>query len=262
MPLAKGELAAKLSGLNPMLESGSSYVKGPFLSSQMPVADFFSQQPEGGAVHTVQGQDFLQDMPSPREALRSEQPAEPGYAPQTSKTPRNQPQVPKTMLESMNQKMFEIQKTMSTLIGDPKAFEEMAQVLGPNACFEDILAYVMMKIAREEERKVLERVETLENGGHPGLKGWLANRAADLGGLAGGVLGGIGGGAAGAAVGQDIGKRLVNSATGYNSEDSRQIQFEKLKQQMNKLNELMSCMSNILKNMHDTTKNTISNIRA
>lgn len=229
---------------------------------------FLKQEFQGSMPFNILSQ-TSEEILSPRQILQqefsavTEQPAQstPGYAPNQHRQLKSNPIAPRTMIETMNQKMLEIQKMVNVLLGNPEASKDMAQVLGPNACFEDILAYVMMKIAREEEKKVMERIQILENGGHPGLKGWLAQKAGDLGGVAGGVLGAMKGGAAGAAVGQDVGKRLINSFMGYNSEDSRQIQFEKLKQQMNKLSELMTCMSNILANMHATVKNTISNFR-
>ncbi|MES2503980.1 MAG: hypothetical protein V4534_03795 [Myxococcota bacterium] len=259
LPLTSTSIGAKPDALAAKTQT-SALLQGVSL------ADLFAKA-DGMQAH-AQPQPLAQDLPSPQEVLGKETREAKefthtrGYAPSAARNQRPGPAQQKSMVNLMTQKMSEIQKTMSSLLGDPQAFEEMAQTLGPNACFEDVLSFVMMKIAREEEKKVMERISILENGGHPGVKGWVSHKAADLGGLAGGVLGAMKGGAAGAAVGQDVGKRLVNSFSGYNSEDSRQIQFEKLKQQMNKLNELMSIMSNILANMHQTAKNTIGNIRA
>lgn len=212
------------------------------------------------------------DMPSPREALKQEhRPSDKGYAAEVRQThakdmAHKMPQVPLTQMQQM---LKQVQSSVFGIMGSPQEAARMAEVLGEHATFEDILAYVMMKIAKEEEDKLTERIQILENGGHPGIKGWFSHRAADLAGMAGSAVGalaggyasGPGGAAAGAAAGRDVAKQAVNSFTGYNSEDSRQIQFEKLKHQMNKLSEFMTCISNILANMHSTVKNTVSNMR-
>ncbi len=244
---------------------------GTAVPKSMPIFESFNMMAD--TTQMIKGTDFI-SVNSPKETLRqeSQRKTEPsGYAPPAKQTVKNNiPGAPKTAVQQMQQMLQQAQSMVTNLVASPESMRDMAQVLGPNAAFEDVLAYVMMKIAKEEENKVAERIQILENGGHPGIKGWFAHRAADLAGVAGGAIGaaagawagGAGGAAAGAAAGRDVGKQLTNSFTGYNSEDSRQIQFEKLKHQMNKLSEFMTCISNILANMHSTTKNTISNMRA
>ncbi len=169
---------------------------------------------------------------------------------------------------SINQIQNQTQNFVANMLGGSSAANNMADFLGPNACFEDILMQVMMKIAKQEEKNVSEKIRVLERG-HAGLPGLLSDRARDLGGVAGGAIGaglgayfaGAAGGTTGATVGQDIGERLVGSYTGHNSQESRQIQFEKLKHSMQKLSEMMTCISNILTTMHQTNKNTLSNLR-
>lgn len=259
---------------NPPIGKAVTSAPNP-VSKTVPLANFFnipifeSSNMMGSATQTIRGPVF-ENFPSPKEVLRHENArTTQGYAP--APKPPGAKQIPsKTPLEHMQNMIRQVQSSTLGIMGDPQEAAKMAEILGPHATFEDVLAYVMMKIAKDEENKVAERIQILENGGHPGMKGWFSHRAADLAGVAGSLLGGaagafVGGPAgaqAGAAAGRDVGKQTVNAFTGYNSEDSRQIQFEKLKHQMNKLSEFMTCISNILANLHATTKNTISNIRA
>ncbi len=170
--------------------------------------------------------------------------------------------------QSLKQIQNQTQNFVTTMLGGSHTSGNMTEFLGQNTCFEDALMQVMMKIAKQEEKNVSEKIRVLERG-HAGLPGLLGDRARDLGGVAGGALGaglgayfgGAAGGTTGATVGQDIGERLVGSYTGYNSQESRQIQFEKLKHSMQKLSEMMTCISNILSTMHQTNKNTVANLR-
>ena len=170
--------------------------------------------------------------------------------------------------QSIQQMQGQTQNFVSNMLGGSSTSQEMTDLLGPNACFEDALMYVMMKIAKQEEKNIAEKIKVIERG-HAGLTGIVSDKARDLGGIAGGAIGAgisayFGGAAntiAGAAVGQDIGERLVGSYVGNNSQESRQIQFEKLKHMMHKQSEMMTCISNILATMHQTNKNTLGNMR-
>lgn len=170
--------------------------------------------------------------------------------------------------QSIQQMQGQTQNFVANMLGSSSTSQDMIDLLGPNACFEDALMYVMMKIAKQEEKNIAEKIKVIERG-HAGLTGVVSDKARDLGGVAGGALGagiaayfgGAANGIAGAAVGQDIGERLVGSYVGNNSQESRQIQFEKLKHMMHKQSEMMTCISNILATMHQTNKNTLGNIR-
>jgi hypothetical protein len=169
--------------------------------------------------------------------------------------------------QSIEQIQRQTQFFVANMLGG-SASQNMTELLGSNACFEDVLMYVMMKIAKQEEKNIAEKIKVIERG-HSGLTGLVSDKARDLGGVAGGAIGagiatyfgGAGNGLAGAAVGQDIGERLIGSYTGNNSQESRQIQFEKLKHMMHKLSEMMACISNVLATIHQTNKNTLGNIR-
>ena len=137
---------------------------------------------------------------------------------------------------------------------------DMKKELGPNPAFEDVVMALMMRIGQREETKIMDRIRTMERG-NSSVYGIMRHRAGDLGGVAGGLLGGYFGGARGAVLGSELGDKVAGSLHGINSKESRQIAFEKLKYMMNKHNEMMSCISNILSNMHQTSRNTISNIK-
>lgn len=162
-----------------------------------------------------------------------------------------------------------VETQATSLLGDEQAMQEALAELGPKPDFEDLVAYVMMKMVRAEELKSAELLQKIENGGHPGLKGFVANRAADFAGLAGaaaggvlGSLGGAAGAAAGAAVGQDIAKRAVNSATGYASEDSKEMQMQKLTMVMQKKDRMMALFTNAVRSSHESVMRVIGNLRA
>lgn len=162
--------------------------------------------------------------------------------------------------DAARQSQVQTQKFLANQLGQSFAAGNMSEFLGPNACFEDVLATVMMGIAEKSEREMMDQIRVVERG-EAGLNGFIANRAKDLGGIAGGALGGYFAGAQGAAIGQDVGERLVGNYSGQYGGSSRQIQFERLKMMIHKQSEMMSAISNILATIHSTNKNTISNIR-
>lgn len=170
--------------------------------------------------------------------------------------------------QSVKQMQSQTQKLIASMIGENNHSNDIVKILGPNACFEDVLMHVMMKIAKQEEKNVMNKMRSLETG-QAGIPGVINQGAKQLGavaggavgGLLGGYMGGVTGGATGAAVGQDLGQRVMGVYGYDNSPESRQIQFETLKHMMQKQSELMSCISNILTTIHQTNKNAIGNLR-
>ena len=170
--------------------------------------------------------------------------------------------------QSVKQVQSQTEKLVASMLGDTNQSSDIVKILGPNACFEDVLMHVMMKIAKQEEKNVMTKMRSLETG-QAGIPGVLNQGAKQLGALAGGAVGGMlggymggaTGGATGAAVGQDLGQRVLGVYGYDNSPESRQIQFEKLKHMMQKQSELMSCISNILTTIHKTNQNAIGNLR-
>ena len=163
--------------------------------------------------------------------------------------------------------MQQAMQTMLTKMSGEKS--DMKEFLDVN-CFEDLLMMIFMKIGRDEEKKLREKIRSVERG-HAGLTGVLNDGTRKLGGLAGGAIGGaLGGwfsgptgGVSGAAVGQDVGERLAGSYAGTpsNTPESRQLQFEQLKYAMQKMSEMLSCISNISSTMHKNNMRAIENIR-
>src|SRR3989338_2322611 len=160
------------------------------------LAQFLSKYNMLGA--STQTRHGFEDLKSPSEILNQGSADKmPGYA----ATPRSQAKQanlqaqkqPKTTHE-LQKMLFQMQSLLNNMASDPVAIKDMAESFGPNMTFEDLMAELMWRIAREEENKLSERIQMLENGGHPGLRGWFSHRAADLAGMGGSLLGGALGG--------------------------------------------------------------------
>ena len=99
-----------------------------------------------------------------------------------------------------------------------------------------------------------------------GLGGFLGNMAGGIIDLPFRMLGGVGGGLFGAPSTSAQGGGQ-NTALGENKgqatdEDSRQILFEKIKNLMQKMQQMFQSLSNVLNTMHQGAMNSIRNIRA
>ena len=62
----------------------------------------------------------------------------------------------------------------------------------------------------------------------------------------------------------EVGQKIkdYDQDKGQMDPESRQLQFEKLKQEMQKISQLTTTLTNILKTMHDTAMSAVRNIRA
>lgn len=182
--------------------------------------------------------------------------------------------------EQLENVMKEIQSIISQLKGDPSGVEgrfeqnsdwlkemggdpnsEVAK-LGPNATFEDFVAAFMFDIAREKQQQIKEMglemkqlnaekqafkaLDKMEKAGQKIQSAALTFFGGPLGGLASAVSEMGAGGAEGQV---------------EKIEDSRQLLFEKLKNEMNKLQEMMQALSNVLNTMHEGAMNAIRNIK-
>lgn len=190
------------------------------------------------------------------------------YSESTSQTPRHtlqsktnhfQRQYPQ-VAEALAKKEIQTQTFISNMLGTDFAAGNMADFLGREMCYEDMLMHVMMNIVKNEEKKLTEELRRVEKN-NTGLQTALNERARDVGGIAGGAIGGFFGGVPGAAVGQEIGDRLAGSAIGQTPE-SKQLQMQKITKMVNDLSTMFSLLSNTIKTNGDTQKEIARKISA
>jgi hypothetical protein len=164
----------------------------------------------------------------------------------------------------------------------------------PNPCtFEDLVAAFLIDVVKDMEKELEEKMGEYEKmkgsdesgdskSGAAGGGAGLGQIGSVVGGMAGSAVGsmvapGIGtmvGGNIGSAVGGAVGKQAGSAVGGSSSssgaaegaegsdEDSRQIMFEKIKDLMQKLQQALQSLSNVLNTMHQGSMNAIRNIRA
>lgn len=149
----------------------------------------------------------------------------------------------------------------------------------PNPCtFEDLIAAFMIDVIKDMEKELESKMGEYEKmtgdsesktglGGNGELAGQIGGA---IGGVAGAAVGsavapGVGttiGGNLGSAAGEKIGSAVGSKGAEGTDEDSRQIMFEKIKDLMQKLQQAMQSLSNVLNTMHQGSMNAIRNIRA
>ncbi len=144
---------------------------------------------------------------------------------------------------------------------------------GKGMVFEDRVALMMSQIIKKMQQDIEARLEKLKAQAEAAEKG--GGKKGKGGGKGGGLLGTIGGiagnmiapgvgGAIGGMVGNAIGGGGGGGGgggAGGSGQESRNIEFEMLKNEMQKLSQMQQAFSNILNAMHDTAKNAIQAIR-
>lgn len=201
------------------------------------------------------------DVIPPAEAYesRSAAPQTPPHTLQSKTTNHFQRQYPQ-VAEALAQKEIQTKTFISNMLGNDFAAGNMADFLGREMCYEDMLMHVMMNIVKNEEKKLTEELRKVEKS-NTGLQTALNERARDVGGIAGGAIGGFFGGVPGAAVGQEIGDRLIGSAVGQTPE-SKQLQMQKITKMVNDLSTMFSLLSNTIKTNGDTQREIARKISA
>jgi hypothetical protein len=153
---------------------------------------------------------------------------------------------------------------------------------GGGCCFEDRVFALMCKVVEDMQKKIEERLKKLEEeakkaeqgGGKKGGKGGGIGGA--LGGIVGAVapiagaaIGGPVGGMVGSMVGQAAGGAMsggggggAGGKGGASGQESRNIEFEKIKFDMQKLSQMQQAMSNVLNTMDELAKSAIRHIKA
>ncbi len=107
------------------------------------------------------------------------------------------------------------------------------------AMFEDIVAAFMIDVIKDKQEKVEERLKELEA---------KDNQSNSGGNVAGQATGAVAPG--------------VNGATQDGNSDSRNIEFEIIKNEIQKLSQMQQAMSNVLNTMNDQAMNAIRHIKA
>ena len=118
--------------------------------------------------------------------------------------------------------------------GIDRQLQELGEIGGGGGYFEDRIFAIMIKVVEDMQKKIEERLTKLQ------ADAAKAEAEAKSGGGGGG--GGEGGGAAG-------------------GQESRNIEFEKIKFDMQKLSQMQQAMSNVLNTMDELAKSAIRNIK-
>lgn len=143
--------------------------------------------------------------------------------------------------------------------GEPQS--EVAK-LGPNATFEDLVAAFMIDVMKQQQRDVKEMMAKLEQMNQKKKMAKKFDQA--MGGIKqlGGLIGAAWGPAGGVVASQVTGMvdNLGKEAIGHD-EDSRQLLFERLKNLMQKIQQMFQSLSNVLNVMHQGAMNSIRNIK-
>ena len=128
--------------------------------------------------------------------------------------------------------------------------DSMLARLPKPACFEDIVAAFMIDFVKDKQDEITQKLDKLRKSAQHG-DGDKASQGA--GGFFGGLMRNI------PLVGGLVG-RGQDAATQGNSE-SRNIEFEMLKNEMQKLSQMQQAMSNVLNEMHNLAMSAIRNIK-
>jgi hypothetical protein len=157
---------------------------------------------------------------------------------------------------------------------DPRA-ASLNALGGVGGGFEDRVFDLMIKIVKEQQDKIEARLKKLEEqakaategGGKKKKKGGFGAVLGVIGGVVGGVFGMPQVGyAVGSAVGGAIDKQKQEKADrkeaqANGSQESRNIEFEMIKNEMQKLSQMQQALSNVLNSMDELAKSAIRNIK-
>ncbi|MCB9463955.1 MAG: hypothetical protein H6682_09750 [Candidatus Eisenbacteria bacterium] len=137
----------------------------------------------------------------------------------------------------------------------------------PSLSLEDKLALLMAKLTEHMDKQIEQKMKDIEtqmtnekNGGANGSNG--SNGGGGIGGIFGSIgkaVGGLFGGLLGGG-----GSSSAGGANGSSSQNSSNLQLlqTQLQQLMQKRQQMFQTMSNILKSLHDTSMNTIRQLKA
>lgn len=168
----------------------------------------------------------------------------------------------------------------STVSGVDPNLEALQGAGGGGGFFEDKLFELMIKIVGDMQKQIEDRLKKLQEqadaaakeGGKKGGKGgFLGGVVKGVIGIAAPIVGAAIGGPVGGMIGSAVGKAVSGSggaggaggggAAGAGGQESRNIEFEKIKFDMQKLSQMQQALSNILNTMDELAKNAIRNIK-
>ncbi len=124
----------------------------------------------------------------------------------------------------------------------------------PNpAAFEDIVAAFMMDFVKDKQKEIEGKLDKLRqsaanaegNAAKGGIQGFLSGAVSSIP-LVGGLLGRLTG---------------AGNDTKGGSSESRNLEFEQLKNEMQKLSQMQQAMSNVLNEMHNLAMSSIRSIK-
>ena len=127
----------------------------------------------------------------------------------------------------------------------------MARLPKP-ACFEDIVAAFMVDFVKDKQKEIEGKLDKLRKSA---VEGEGKGAGQGIGGFFGGLLRSI------PLVGGLIGQGQDTATSGGGNSESRNIEFEMLKNEMQKLSQMQQAMSNVLNEMHNLAMSAIRNIR-
>jgi len=146
--------------------------------------------------------------------------------------------------------------------------EAQRQAGGAGMTFEDKVATMMCDIIKKMQEDIEKRLEKLKaqadaaasgGGGKGGGKGGGILGA--VGGIAGNLVAPGIGGAIGGMAGNAVGGGGGGGGGGAGGQESRNIEFEMLKNDMQKLSQMQQAFSNVLNEMHQNAMNSIRAIK-
>jgi len=164
---------------------------------------------------------------------------------------------------------------VNMVLRDPET-ANLAQGMGmqPPLSFEDLLFLMMMKYATKKEKEILNKMNELSGKGGQGGMGGFGNFLGSVASIGGSVLGGLYGGfplgtmiggqlgsAVGGMLGGQGGANGANGAFGNTSQQSdtlKQMQMQKLMEDLKKMYEMLS---NVMKSMSDMQMAAVRNLR-
>jgi hypothetical protein len=158
--------------------------------------------------------------------------------------------------------------------GDAQA-QALAQYGGSSGFFEDTVAALMIKVVKDFQDKIEERLKKLEEQAKAAEQGKKKKKKKGGFGAVLGVVGAVAGAfvgmpqvgyMVGSAVGGAVDKKRAESdakkdAQQNGSQESRNIEFEKIKFDMQKLSQMQQAMSNVLNSMDELAKSAIRQIK-
>lgn len=223
-----------------------------------PAADLRAAEAPAGWEHLSESKrGDMEDVPSPSR-YRNQNPEilEALYGDETGEEAASIRQRTQATLDKMTR--GQRREAAEAMRGETGIGPEIQAIIGGAKTFEDAIMAIMMHVAQEEQGKVMRRLRNFEKT-TTGVGRFMRDQAANVAEFGGGMVGQFLGGENGATLGRQVGKSAADSALG--GEQSRQLEFEKIKFMMQKLNEMVSCISNVLNIMHTTAQATIQNTR-